>query len=257
MLFVLFMLFLHVSLVGEEKDQGGRMLFDANESEFIDLTHEVHPEIPTWDLTCGYFVKTMRDYHHCEGEFKFRSQALDIRASAGTHIDSPAHCFEGASDVSEIPLEQLIVPCVVIDVSDRKDERYKLSKADIEEFERSHGKIKPGFFVLIHTGWSNYWENPKRYSNNHVFPCVSKEAAEELLRRDVVGLGIDTLSPDCDEKGSFVHAILLGAGKLIIENVKGANQLPPVGARLLIMPLKVKGAAESPIRLVGIIPKGN
>jgi len=231
------------------------MSFNANDNEVIDLTHEIHPEIPTWDLTCGYFVKTLRDYHHCEGEFKFRSQALDIRASAGTHIDSPAHCFEGSSDVSEIPLEQLIVPCVVIDVSDRRDECYKVSKADIEEFEDKYGEISPGCFVLVYTGWSRYWEDPKKYSNHHVFPSVSKEAAELLLQRDVVGLGIDTLSPDCDEKGSFVHAILLGAGKLIIENIKALNQMPPVGATLLIMPLKVKGAAESPIRLIGIVPR--
>lgn len=67
------------------------------DNEVIDLTHVVHPEIPTRDMTCGCFVKTMRDYHHCEGDFKFRSQALDIRASAGTHIDSPSHCFEGAT----------------------------------------------------------------------------------------------------------------------------------------------------------------
>lgn len=41
---------------------------------------------------------------------------------------------------------------------------------------------------------------------------------------------------------SSVHAILLGAGKLIIENIKALNQMPPVGATLLIMPFKVKGA---------------
>lgn len=231
------------------------MSFNVNNDEVIDLTHEVHSEIPTWDLTCGYSVKTLRDYHDCEGEFKFRSQSLDIRASAGTHIDSPAHCFEGANDVSQIPLEQLIVPCIVIDVSDRHDERYKVSRADIEAFEHRHGKIHSGAFVLIHTGWSRYWENPKKYCNDYVFPSVSKEAAEELLQRDIVGIGIDTLSPDCDEKGSFVHAILLGAGKLIIENIKDIDQMPPTGGTLLIMPLKVKGAAESPIRLIGIIPR--
>jgi kynurenine formamidase len=242
-------------IIGEKNNKEVKMLFAANYNEIIDLTHEVHPGIPTWDLTCGYFVKTLRDYHHCEGEFKFRSQALNIRAGAGTHVDSPAHCFEGARDVSEIPLEQLIIPCVVIDVSGRRDERYKVSKIDIEAFENRYGKIKPGVFVIVNTGWAKYWENPKKYCNNHVFPSISKEAAEELLKRDIVGVGIDTLSPDCDEKGSFVHATLLGAGKLIIENIKAADQMPPMGATLLIMPLKVQGAAESPIRLIGIVPK--
>jgi kynurenine formamidase len=74
---------------------------------FIDLTHPVHQDIPTWDMACGYYIKTMRDYRHCPGDFKFRSQALDIRASAGTHIDSPAHCFEGGRDVSDCVLKNL------------------------------------------------------------------------------------------------------------------------------------------------------
>jgi len=222
--------------------------------KIIDLTHEVHPDIPTWDLTCGYYVKTMRDYRHCDGEFKFRSQSLDIRASAGTHIDSPAHCFEGEPDVSDIPVEQLIAPCIVIDVSDRAHERYKVSVADIELFEKKYGEIKAGTFVIFYTGWSRFWNDPKKYHNNLVFPSVSADTAKLLLKRQVVGIGIDTLSPDCDEKGSFVHAILLGAHKYIVENVAHAHQLPPIGSIILVMPLKVKGAAESPIRLIGMVP---
>lgn len=223
--------------------------------QIIDLTHEVHPEIPTWDMTCGYYIKTMRDYKHCEGEFKFRSQALDIRASAGTHMDAPAHCFEGAMDISEIPVDQLVTPCVVIDVSDKKDERYKATALDIQNFEKKYGEIKPGTFVLFNTGWSRFWNEPKKYHNNLAFPSVSADAAKLLLQRQITGIGIDTLSPDCDEKGSFVHAIILGANKFIIENVANPGQLPPVGATIVIMPLRVKGAAESPVRMIGLIPK--
>jgi len=221
--------------------------------KIIDLTHEVNPEIPTWDLTCGYFVKTMRDYRHCEGDFKFRSQDLDIRASAGTHIDSPAHCFENAPDVSEIPIEQLVAPCIVIDVSDRAHENYKVLVQDIELFEKKYHEIKSGTFVIIYTGWSRLWDQPKKYHNNLVFPSVSGDTAKFLVQKQIIGLGIDTLSPDCDEKGSFVHAIVLGAHKYIVENIAHANLLPPVGSTILIMPLKAKGAAESPIRLIGLV----
>lgn len=221
----------------------------------IDLTHKIHPEIPTWDLTCGYYVKTMRDYHHCEGEFKFRSQALDIRASAGTHIDSPAHCFEGARDVSDLTLEELMCPCVVINVSDKAHERYKVSVQDIENFENKYGAIKPGTFVIFYTGWSHFWSQPKKYHNSLVFPSICPDAAKLLLEREITGIGIDTLSPDCDEKGSFVHACLLGANKYIVENIAHAEELPATGASIFIMPLRVQGAAESPVRLVAVIPQ--
>ena len=220
----------------------------------IDLTHEVNPDIPTWDLTCGYYIKTMRDYKHCEGEFKFRSQCLDIRASAGTHMDAPSHCFEGGLDICDIPIDQLIAPCVVIDVTSKVHERYKVSVEDINQFEKQYGEIKPGSIVLFYTGWSRFWHEPKKYHNNLVFPSISADAAQLLLEKQVNGIGIDTLSPDCDEKGSFVHSILLGANKYIIENVAHADTLPPIGATLLVMPLRVKGAAESPVRLVALLP---
>lgn len=244
MLYLLFIIFFNLSAHGEITMQPDKI---------VDLTHEVHPEIPTWDLTCGYFIKTMRDYHHCEGDFKFRSQSFDIRASAGTHIDAPSHCYEGGITVSEIPIEHLIVPCIVIDVSHQKDPHYKATVQDIQEFEKKHGIIKPKSFVIFYTGWSRFWDEPKKYHNNLVFPSISADAAQLLVERNVVGLGIDSLSPDCDEKGSFVHAIILGAGKFIIENVANANKLPATGSTIFIMPLRIQGAAESPVRLIGLI----
>jgi kynurenine formamidase len=223
----------------------------------IDLTHKVHPDIPTWDMTCGYFIKTMRDYRHCAGEFKFRSQALDIRASAGTHIDAPAHCFEGKKDVSELNVHELMSPCAVIDVSAKtaKNNRYKASIEDIKHYEQIYGTIKPQTFVLFYTGWSRYWNEPERYHNNLVFPSVSADAAQILIDKQITGIGIDTLSPDCDEKGSFVHHIVLGANKYIVENIANAQNMPAHGAYILVMPLSVQGAAESPVRLIGLIPK--
>lgn len=229
--------------------------FPMENFQVVDLTHKVHPDIPTWDLTCGYYIKTMRDYRHCSGEFKFRSQALDIRASAGTHIDSPAHCFEGARDVSELQIKELTCPCVVIDVSGYVHERYKISVENIVAFEKQHGVIQPGTFVLFYTGWSRFWSDPEKYHNHLTFPSVSADAASLLLERGIAGIGIDTLSPDCDEKGSFVHAILLGADKYIVENVAYAEKLPATGAYILVMPLNLQGAAESPIRLIALVPK--
>lgn len=229
-------------------------IYTMGKFKVIDLTHKVHPDIPTWDLTCGYYIKTMRDYRHCVGDFKFRSQELDIRASAGTHIDAPSHCFEGARDVSNLRIEELISPCVVIDVSQHADERYKISMKDVENFETKYGEIRPGSFVVFYTGWSRFWDQPNQYHNNLVFPSVSAEVARYLVEKKIVGIGIDTLSPDCDEKGSFVHSIVLGADKYIIENIANAQNMPVIGAYILVMPLYVEGAAESPIRLIGLVP---
>jgi len=220
----------------------------------IDLTHDVHPDIPTWDLACGYFIKNRRDYHHCDGPVKVREQSFDIRANAGTHIDAQAHFKPCGTEVNQIPLEKLIAPCAMINVAHKADEHYAISVADIQEFEQKYGVIQPSTFVLFHTGWSRFWHEPKKYHNNTVFPHVSEQAAQLLLDRQINGLGIDTFTPDYHAQSSAVHLLLLGANKYLVENVAHADKLPPVGATIFVIPLKLQGAAESPIRLFAMIP---
>ena len=41
------------------------------------------------------------------------------REHMGTHIDAPAHLYKGAKRLDEIPLEDLIVPMVVIEVQEQ------------------------------------------------------------------------------------------------------------------------------------------
>lgn len=219
----------------------------------IDLTHEVNSTIPTWDLTCGFLAKNVCDYDDCKDDFKFRVNRFDMIAGIGTHMDSPAHCFKDAKCINDFEVKELIAPCIVIDVSDKMNENYKVSIADIEMFEKKHGEIKSGTFVIFYTGWSTYWNDTKKYHNNYLFPSISPEVAKLLLTRQIVGIGIDTLSPDSGGKEFFVHSILLGANKFIVENVANADKLPPLGSTVFVMPLKLKGATESPIRLIALV----
>ena len=76
-----------------------------------------------------------------------------------------------------------------------------------------------------------------------------------LLKRNIAGLGIDTLSPDTPQSGYPVHQALLGEGKYIIENVANAIQLPPIGSFSLALPILTIGGTEAPIRLVAFVKK--
>ena len=53
--------------------------------------------------------------------------------------------------------------------------------------------------------------------------------------------------------GFKVHQALLGCQKMIIENVANLDLMPPMGAFVMVMPLKVKDGTEAPIRLVGLM----
>ena len=188
----------------------------------------------------------------------FRVQQIKMHAGVGTHLDAPSHRFPDGISIAEIPLEQLIVPACVIDVSSRADADYAVSLEDVEAYEMAHGKMEAGSLVIINTGWSRFFSDPDRYRNvddqgQMHFPSISAQAAELLLQRGVAGVAIDTLSPDCADQSYPVHRLLLGAGKYIIENIANVSTLPPKGAWVIALPLSAAGATESPMRIVAVI----
>ena len=226
--------------------------FDFN---IIDLTHTLEDNIPSFDLNCGFVQEIKSDYSDCTGEVKFRINQLKIENGIGTHVDAPAHCIPGGLSIEKLAFENLVVPCVVIDVSKSVHERYSVSVEDIKTFEIEYGEITEGQFVMIRTGWEMYWNDKEKYHNNYIFPSISKEASLYLLERGIAGIGIDTLSPDRPEDGYPVHKAILSSGKYIVENAANLQDLPIVGSFIVILPLKIKDATEAPVRLIGLIQK--
>ena len=222
----------------------------------VDLTHTLDEKISSWTGTCGFHQEVKLDYDLTTSDVSFRVQQLKMHAGIGTHIDAPAHCSRGKTTIEQLDINNLIAPCVMIDVSAQAHESYTLSLDDLALFEKKEGMIALNSFVLIRTGWDQFWNQPERYHNNYRFPSVSKEAADFLIQRKAVGLGIDTLSPDRPESGYPVHAAFLGSEKYIVENVANSISLPPTGSFILALPIKTHGGTEAPIRLVGLIPMG-
>jgi len=226
-------------------------MFDFSQFSFIDLTHPLSSTIPHWGNGCAFQNKVELDYSDNTSIVKFRVQSLQMAAGIGTHMDAPLHCIPDGMSIADIPLQSLIVPCRVIDVSDRATERYCISIEDINLFENEYGIIPKNSFVIFHTGWDKWWSQPEKYRNNLVFPSVSYKAAAFLLTRNIVGIGIDTLSPDAGDSNFPVHQLILNAGKYIIENINNAKQLGAI-AHIISLPIKIQEGTEAPIRLVGI-----
>lgn len=219
----------------------------------IDLTHPLEEGIPAWDLSCGF--KHVIVSKHSSTPPSFEVGQLEMPCGIGTHMDAPAHCYSGSKTIDQISLENLTHPCVMIDVSAQVQDNpdYVISVADIEAFEATHGPIRPAEFILFYTGWSRYWNQPNRYRNNLQFPSISEDTALYLLEKGIAGLGTDTLSPDTSLSNYPVHQHILGAEKYLLENVAHLDRLPPRGATLLTLPLKIKGGTEAPVRLVALV----
>lgn len=223
------------------------------EFKVVDLTHTLSPEIPTWDGGCGYDLSIDTDYKDCTPPDIFRTQKIKCSAGIGTHMDAPAHCVPGAKTIDVLDINDLVTDCVVIDVSSEANESYTIMPEVVKKFEKEHGEIKKNSFVIFYTGWSKYWDTPEKYRNDHKFPSVDESTAEVLIKRDIAGLGIDTLSADTGANGFPVHRAVLGAGKYLVENIANGEQLPPTGAKSLVLPMKIKDGTEAPIRLIALL----
>ncbi len=223
----------------------------------IDLAHPLHEKVPTWSGGCGFRLEVKLDY-----EKGLRVQSLKCHAGVGTHIDAPTHFIKGSWNIADIPLENLIVPILVLDVSAKMDKDLFIEPADIEAFEKKHGNIPDHSLFVAYTGWSQFWSDSDRYRNIDAqgrmhFPGFSEEAALCLLKRNIVGLGIDTMSPDGANNGPLVrypvHEAILGAKKYIIENLANLEIMPPTGGYAIALPPRCQEATESAARVVGLV----
>lgn len=240
--------------------QGQEFMKSLKISKIIDLTHTLDAKNPTWDGSCGFDLPTTHDHHECASETKYKRQALHLKKTGvGTHIDAPLHCFAGQAPVAALPLENLIVPAIVIDVSSKAASNYIISANDILYFEKKYGKISENSLVIVYTGWSKQWLDSKKYRNANdkevmQFPSFSSQAAQLLIDRNVAGIAIDTLSPDCPGSGDPVHRIMLSNNKYIIENIANCDQLPPIGAYVIALPIKIE-STEAPVRIIALLMK--
>ncbi len=226
--------------------------------EAVDLTHEMHEGMSYWPGGIPFKMTRVVDY----GDHGYRLHKFEVGENTGTHVDAPVHFVEGHPGVAAIPLKNLIVPAVVIDVQDKaaQDADYLATPGDIEAWEAEHGEIPEGSLVIVNTGWHKKFGDMARYANmdaNNVlhFPGYHPDAALLLIDRGVVGVGIDTLSLDHGLSTDFpFHRAMLEADKYQIENLANLDALPPTGASVIVGVLPVREGTQAQARVIALLP---
>jgi kynurenine formamidase len=235
--------------------------------KWIDLTHEFSAETLYWPTAQNFALETEFQGKTPKGYFY---EANRYRASehGGTHIDAPVHFAEGHRSLEQIPVEQLIGPGVVVDVSAkvRTNADYLIVTADLKGWEREHGEIPKGAIVLLRTGFASRWPDAKSYLGTDEkgqeavaklhFPGLHPDAARWLVtERSVKAVGLDTASIDYGQSTLFEsHRILFAKDVPALENLAALEQLPATGAYIIALPMKIKGGSGGPLRIVAWLP---
>ncbi len=223
----------------------------------IDLTHEMSPEFPTFFGVPGIALKKLKDFK-ADG---FNMNEWTLLEHAGTHIDAPIHFSSEGAGPAELPVDQLVVPLAVIDVSAKAAENadYQLSPADISASERRYGRLPRGACVAMYSGWDRHVMSARYIGRDDKsvfhFPGIHPETAEMLIKeRGAIGIAVDTLSLDHGPSKDFkTHYTWLPSGRWGLENVAGLGNVPARGSTLLVGAPKVKGATGGPVRLMALV----
>jgi kynurenine formamidase len=245
---------------------GGQML-DLSTYTIVDLSHAYGPSTVMWPTSPTKFELKKLAFGKTEGGYFYAANTFCTPEHGGTHLDAPIHFFEGGRTTEQIPLEQLIAPAVVIDVAARAaaDRDYRATREDVLQFEKIHGTIARGAIVLLRTGWSRHWPNARAYLGDDTpgdasklsFPSFGPDAARLLVEeRGAAALGIDTASIDYGRSTDFqVHRIAAAKNVPGLENLARLDQLPPRGALVIALPMKIEGGSGGPLRAVALVPK--
>lgn len=226
----------------------------------VDLTHAINGKVPTYEpgQDAEFHVKSVATVE----KDKYFAREFSMPEHFGTHIDAPAHFARGLWTVDQIPAERLVAPAVVFDVRAKAKQNpdYQVSIDDIADWEKTNGQIPQGAVVIARTGWETRWNSPDQYRNADSkgslhFPGYSQEAARFLVEgRNIIGLGIDTLSIDYGPSKDFsVHNYTLSRSLYHLENVANLDQVPAIGATLVVAPIKLEGGSGGPVRILALL----
>jgi kynurenine formamidase len=233
---------------------------------YIDLTHDLAADSIFWPTGETFRLDKVADGVTDQGYY-YASNNFSGNEHGGTHIDAPIHFAQGHWTVDQIPLDRLIGSAVVIDVSTQSgvNADYQVTAGDFTTWEQAHGQIEPDAIVLIRTDFSKRWPDAKAYlgTDEHGdaavaklhFPGLDPAAATWLAEtRRVKAVGLDTASIDYGQSTLFEsHRILYARNIPAFENLTALDALPPRGATVYALPMKIKGGSGGPLRAVAVV----
>jgi kynurenine formamidase len=242
--------------------------------EIVDLTAPLSAETPVIQLppefaqTAHFELEELSRYDDRGPAWYWNN--FRTGEHTGTHFDAPNHWVTGrdGDDVASVPAGRLVAPAVVLDVSDRvaEDPDFLLEVEHVREWERGHGPLPDGGWLLYRTGWDARSASQQDFLNADdagphtpgVSPACARWLAEET---PLIGLGVETVGTDAGAAHSFdppfpCHAALMGSGKYGLTQLQNLALLPPTGALLVTGPLPIVGGSGSPARVLALVERG-
>lgn len=245
---------------------------DSGRVRIVDLTQPLGPDTPVIGLppqfgaSPGVTMEVISQFDDKGPGWYWN--VIHMGEHTGTHFDAPVHWITGKdlpdNRCDTLPVRRCVAPACVIDVSREvaANEDFLLMPEHVAAWEKAHGTIPKGAWVLLRTDWSKRTDaasflNVK--ADGPHSPGFHQTTSELLAKdRDVTGVGVETVGTDAGQAGTFTppfpnHTIMHGAGKLGLASLCNLDQLPATGAVVIAAPLKIVNGSGSPLRVLAIV----
>lgn len=228
---------------------------------YTDLTHAFFPGQPRF----ASFPDEQRTFLHDyslgdDGQVHLYTHV----GQWGTHVDPPVHYVKGGRTLDNIPVSEMLLPLVVLDISARvaTDPDATPTLADLEAWEQRYGRIPKRSFVALRTDWSKRWPDAERMSNrgsdglSHC-PGWSLEVLTTLIeQRQVTAIGHEQLDTDpglaVSAGDDSLERYVLTYDRWQIELLANLDKLPAAGALIMATWPKPKDGSGFPARVVAV-----
>ena len=246
----------------------------AGSLRIVDLTQPLGPATPVIGLppqfgsSPGVSIEEISRYDDKGPAWYWNT--IRMGEHTGTHFDAPIHWITGKdlrdNACDTIPPSRFVGPACVIDVTREvaKNQDFLLMPTHILAWEKEHGRIPAGAWVLLRTDWSKRTDAASFLNvsaDGPHSPGFHASASELLAKdRDVLGVGVETVGTDAGQAATFTppfpnHTTMHGAGKFGLASLRNLDQLPATGAVVIAAPLKIVGGSGSPLRVLAIAPR--
>ena len=210
--------------------------------KIIDLTHYISEDMPVYPGTDRPRLVEANTYEK-DG---FKETLMTMYTHTGTHMDPPAHIFEGKTTLDKFPIDQFVGKALVIDCSHLQEgDKIHMKHINIDLADKAE-------FLLFYTGWEKYWGSEKFFGD---YPYIDDDVVSYIIEENKKGVGFDTIGIDpISDANLTIHKRLFENNEMvIIENLMNLGKVGDDLFTFIALPLKHIDADGSPIRAIAML----
>jgi len=209
-----------------------------------DLSQPVAHDGPAW----AQYEPPVVQHNYRRAAEGFNAETLRLNTHTGTHVDVPRHFDDAGATIEQMPLTAFAAPAAFLDLRERVRAGEPIGP---RELEPAIELVQEGDLAVLVTGWGERRAVSEEYLMR--WPYLDGDGARALLERGVSGVGIDALSIGGwggPERGEPSHLALLGAGKIVVEELRVPDELAGRRCFMTAFPVLLEGCGGAWTRAV-------